>query len=329
MLLFSHHLTVQVCCEIPSVTHSFDTFKLPTQKAHCRLGWGTHPDLSCAGAFHPTITEASGEEVVPTKAPRRVGQKFVSSLSARENSWICLTKETTAFVCWQAGSAGRVSGESLSLLVLYLIILWFWCFGYGGMSFFVQYFQKAPFCEVNKSNFSGAVFTQWGRRGQWGCEWGCPHHKMGPHLVPWRQSWRSEWPEGDKFVTAANSSGGTTSALDAQGYQILAAVKTTLKWKQQLQRILCLCHFVRQLSELWLQGLALWSNLPRWMDIVSFSPWILHGTVNLLTYIFYAIKESSIIKLSAQECDDQWQPECIISATSYEALATSTEVICR
>lgn len=88
---------------------------------------------------------------------------------------------------------GRFSWESvwLSLLVLSDVILRCWCFGYGSISFFVQCFQKAPSCEVNKNNFSWAFFTQWRRRSQWGCEWGHPHHKMGPDWVAWRQSWHS------------------------------------------------------------------------------------------------------------------------------------------
>lgn len=45
--------------------------------------------------------------------------------------------------------------------------------------------------------------------------------------------------------------------------------------------------------------------------------------------LFYAIHESIITKLSVQGSDGQRQPEYITSTTSYEALSTSTEVICR
>lgn len=60
----------------------------------------------------------------------------------------------------------------------------------------------------------------------------------------------SEWSEGNQRYPQP-------LPLDMQSYQIFPAVKTPWKWKQQLQRIFSLHHFIYQPSEPWLQGLSL------------------------------------------------------------------------
>lgn len=67
-------------------------------------------------------------------------------------------------------------------------------------------------------------------------------------------------------MTTANSQVAQPLSWDVQGDQISPAVKTTLKWFREF----CLPAISLPTIQALAEHLPLWSNLPKWMDIVSF-----------------------------------------------------------